>query len=107
MHANWISADVNNPAVNIGLSGRLRQGLVRLVLQRADGKLRNDWLQRERRLGAQEDRRANPDTGVRRGAVCAVGQYLAPSLYRKQVKGVLNFPAAVLWNVWIDSASGG
>jgi peptide/nickel transport system substrate-binding protein len=31
------------------------------------------------------------------------GQYLAPSLYRKQVKGVLNFPAAVLWNVWIDA----
>jgi peptide/nickel transport system substrate-binding protein len=31
------------------------------------------------------------------------GQYLAPSLHRKQVKGVLNFPAAVLWNVWIDA----
>ena len=30
------------------------------------------------------------------------GQYVQPSLYRKNVRGVLHFPAALLWNVWLD-----
>jgi hypothetical protein len=30
------------------------------------------------------------------------GQYVEPSLYRKNVRGVLQFPAAILWNVWME-----
>ena len=31
------------------------------------------------------------------------GQYVQPSLYRKTVHGVLQFPAALLWNIWLDA----
>ena len=30
------------------------------------------------------------------------GQYVQASLYRKNVRGVLQFPSAVLWNVWME-----
>ena len=32
------------------------------------------------------------------------GQYVQASLYRKRVRGVLQFPAALLWNVWLDAS---
>jgi hypothetical protein len=31
------------------------------------------------------------------------GQYVQPSVYRKTVRGVLQFPANILWNVWLDA----
>jgi hypothetical protein len=34
-----------------------------------------------------------------------LGQYTQPRAYRKYVQGVLQFPAPVLWNVWLDKKS--
>ena len=66
-------------------------------------KLRADWLQaadpaQRKRLAEQIQLLAYDEVPY-----VTWGQYLAPSLYRKQVKGVLSFPAALLWNVWMDA----
>ena len=103
MHANWISADVNNPAVNIGLSGACDKAWFGWSCSEQMEKLGNDWLSasdasERKRIAEQIQILAYDEVPY-----VLWGQYLAPSLYRKQVKGVLNFPAAVLWNVWIDA----
>ena len=99
---NWISSDVIDPAVNAGVAGGGDRRLVRLVVERADGEDPPGLDPGHRPRPAQADRRADPGRRFRRGPVRAVGQYVQPSLYRKNVRGVLHFPAALLWNVWLD-----
>jgi peptide/nickel transport system substrate-binding protein len=31
------------------------------------------------------------------------GQYTQPTAYRKHVRGVLKFPATILWNIAVDA----
>jgi hypothetical protein len=31
-----------------------------------------------------------------------LSRHVQPSVYRKNVRGVLQFPAAILWNVWME-----
>ena len=45
MHATWISPDVNNPAVNIGLSGACDKAWFGWSCSEPMEKLRSDWLQ--------------------------------------------------------------
>jgi peptide/nickel transport system substrate-binding protein len=103
MHATWISPDVNNPAVNIGLSGACDKAWFGWSCSEQMETLRGDWLKAgdagERKKIAEQIQVLAYDEVP----YLSWGQYLAPSLYRKQVKGVLNFPAAVLWNVWLDT----
>jgi len=103
MQANWISADVNNPAVNIGLSGACDKAWFGWSCSEPMEKLRTDWMRSTD--PAQRKRIAEQIQVLAYDEVPYVpwGQYLAPSLYRKQVRGVLNFPAAVLWNTWLES----
>jgi len=103
MHATWISPDVNNPAVNIGLSGACDKAWFGWSCSEQMEKLRADWFR-----AADAGQRKHLAEQIQLLAYDEVpyvpwGQYLAPSLYRKQVKGVLNFPAAILWNVWMDA----
>jgi peptide/nickel transport system substrate-binding protein len=103
MHATWISPDVNNPAVNIGLSGACDKAWFGWSCSEQMEKLRGDWLRatdagERKKIAEQVQLLAYDEVPY-----LPWGQYLAPSLYRKQVKGVLNFPAAVLWNVWLEA----
>jgi len=31
------------------------------------------------------------------------GQYVQPTVHRRSVRGVLEFPAPLLWNIWLDT----
>jgi len=89
--------------VNIGLSGACDKAWFGWSCSEQMEKLRADWFR-----AADAGQRKHLAEQIQLLAYDEVpyvpwGQYLAPSLYRKQVKGVLNFPAAVLWNVWMDA----
>ncbi|HEV8438986.1 MAG TPA: ABC transporter substrate-binding protein [Methylomirabilota bacterium] len=100
---NWISADALNPAVNAGIAGGGDKGWFGWSSSAELEKLRMDWIRagdpaRRKQLAEQIQVLAFDEVPY-----VSWGQYVQPSLYRKSVRGVLQFPAAVLWNVWLDS----
>ncbi len=103
IHTNWISPDVNNPAVNVGLSGACDKAWFGWSCNEQLEKLRADWMRatdpaQRKQIAEQLQLLAFDEVPY-----VSWGQYLAPSIYRKQVRGVLQFPAALLWNVWMDA----
>ncbi len=97
-----ISADALTPAVNAGIAGGGEKGWFGWSSSAELEKLRMEWI----RTGdpAKRKQLAEQIQIVAFDEVPYVtwGQYVQPSLYRKAVRGVLQFPAALLWNVWVE-----
>jgi peptide/nickel transport system substrate-binding protein len=100
---NWISSDALNPAVNVGIAGGGESGWFGWSSSPFLEKMRLDWIRttdpaRRKQLAEQIQIAAFDEVPF-----VPWGQYVQPSLYRKTVRGVLQFPAALLWNVWLDA----
>jgi peptide/nickel transport system substrate-binding protein len=103
MPANWISADVMTPAVNTGLSGGCDKAWFGWPCIPELEKLRGEWMR-----AADPARRKAIAEQIQAVAYDEVpyvpwGQYMQPTAYRKAVRGVLRFPATILWNVSVDA----
>jgi len=100
---NWISSDALNPAVNAGVAGGGESGWFGWSSSPQMEKLRLDWIRatdpgKRKQLAEQIQIVAYDEVPF-----VPWGQYVQPSLFRKNVRGVLQFPAALLWNVWLDA----
>jgi peptide/nickel transport system substrate-binding protein len=100
---NWISSDALNPAVNAGIAGGGESGWFGWSSSPVLEKMRMDWIR-----ATEPARRKQLAEQIQVAAFDEVpfvpwGQYVQPSLYRKTVHGVLQFPAALLWNIWLDA----
>ena len=103
MPANWISADVMTPAVNTGLSGGCDKAWFGWPCIPELEKLRADWMR-----ATDPGRRKQIAEQIQVVAYDEVpyvpwGQYTQPTAYRKQVRGVLKFPATILWNISLEA----
>ena len=99
---NWAGADVVNPIVNFSIGGRGKKGgwfgwPEDAKMEAAARRLRAFVLARR----AEEDRRRHPEGSVYDQVIyIPLGQYLAPSAWRKSLTGVLDGPATpVFWNI--------
>ena len=88
---NWISADVLTPAVNAGIAGGGEKGWFGWSSSPELEKLRTDWMRtadpaKRKQLAEQIQVVAFDEVPY-----VTWGQYVQPSLYRKNVRGVLQF----------------
>ncbi len=102
-HTWWISPDLMNPAVNAGFTGAGDAGLWGWHRSEEMAKLRMEWVRatdpaRRKQLAEQLHRLACDEVPY-----VPWGQYLQPSIHRRTVKGILQNPAAILWNIWLDA----
>lgn len=102
-HTWWISPDLMNPAVNAGFTGAGDAGIWGWHRNDEMARLRLEWVRatdeaKRKSLAEQLHRMAWDDVPY-----VPWGQYLQPSIHQKKVKGVLQNPAAILWNIWLDA----
>src|SRR6266446_6152927 len=99
MMATWISPDVMTPAVNAGLSGGCDKAWFGWYCSEQMESLRREWIRatepaKRRQIADQVQTLAYDEVPY-----VPWGQYTQPTAYRKNVKGVLTFPASLYWNV--------
>jgi peptide/nickel transport system substrate-binding protein len=102
MMATWISADVMTPAVNAGLSGACDRAWFGWYCSEPMEKLRAEWIRatdpaRRKQIADQVQVLAYDEVPY-----VPWGQYTQPTAYRKNVRGVLTFPASLYWNVSVE-----
>jgi peptide/nickel transport system substrate-binding protein len=102
MMATWISPDVMTPAVNAGLSGGCDKAWFGWYCSEQMESLRREWIR-----ATEPAKRKQIADQVQTLAYDEVpyvpwGQYTQPTAYRKNVKGVLTFPASLYWNVSVE-----
>jgi len=99
----WISADVMTPAVNAGISGACDKAWFGWPCSEAMEKLRAEWVRaldpaRRKRLAEEIQKLAYDEVPY-----VLWGQFVQPTVYRKTVRGVLNFACAVFWNIAVEA----
>jgi peptide/nickel transport system substrate-binding protein len=100
--ATWISPDVMTPAVNAGLSGGCDKAWFGWYCSEQMESLRREWIRatdpaKRRQIAEQVQTLAYDEVPY-----VPWGQYTQPTAYRKNVKGVLTFPASLYWNVSVE-----
>jgi peptide/nickel transport system substrate-binding protein len=103
MPVNWISADVMTPAVNAGLSGSCDRAWFGWPCIAELDRLRTAWIRTTDPV--QRKHIAEQIQAVAYDEVPYVpwGQYMQPTAYRRSVRGVLRFPATILWNISLEA----
>ena len=98
---NWVSADVSNPISNLSIGGQGKKGGWFGWAENAKiEKLKDDFVR-----AASLDDQKKIATEIQKEAYDQViyvplGQYLAPSAWRKSLSGVLDGPATpIFWNI--------
>jgi peptide/nickel transport system substrate-binding protein len=104
-HTGWIFGDLYTPALNQGIIGTCDGAWFGWYCSEPMEKLRAEWTHA---LDATQKKALTDE--IQKLAYDEVpymplGQYTQPRAYRKYVQGVLQFPAPVLWNVWLDKKS--
>jgi ABC-type transport system substrate-binding protein len=99
LHTWWQAADVGNPAVHFGLSGAGPRAWFGWPDIPQLEKLVTDWV----RATDQTKRKQLADE-VQKVALSEVtyvpwGEWVQPTAFRKNVRGVLKFGAPIFWNV--------
>jgi len=97
----WIASDVINPAVHAGISGAGASAWFGWPENGEIEKLKTEWVRATDR--ARQKQIAEEIQKIAYDEVMYVpfGQWVLPTAYRKNVQGVLQFPAPVFWNVSI------
>ncbi len=99
----WISSDVMTPAVNAGVRGGCDKAWFGWYCSEQMEKLRGEWLrapdQAKRKQFADEIQKLAYDEVP----YALWGQFVQPTVYRKNVRGVLNFACPVFWNISVDA----
>jgi peptide/nickel transport system substrate-binding protein len=101
-HTWAVAADMFSPAINAALASDCDKAWFGWPCSEAIERLKAEWA---RTLDpAQKKQLADEIQAQAYEEVPYVpwGQWFLPSAYRSYVKGVLAFPAPVLWNVWLD-----
>src|ERR1700716_3643947 len=98
---NWVGADVSNPIANVSVGGRgTKGGWVgwaedAKIEQLRDAFSRSSSPEEQKKIAA-DIQKENYDKVI----YIPLGQYLAPSAWRKSLSGVLDGPATpVFWNI--------
>jgi peptide/nickel transport system substrate-binding protein len=97
----WIASDVMNPAVHAGISGAGATAWFGWPENGRIEELKLQWVRatdpaRQKQLAAEIQKVALDEV-----LYVPFGQWALPTVYRKTVKGVLQFPAPLFWNVTI------
>ena len=103
LHTWWISGDLFNPAVHAGVSAAGDGAWFGWPKHAGIEQLRAAWVRegdaaRRKQIAEQIQALAYEEV-----TYVPWGQYLQPSIHRRHVKGVLQNPAAILWNIWLDA----
>lgn len=101
-HTWSTGADVFNPAVNAGIAGTCEKAWFGWYCSEQMENLRAEWVRtaditQKKQLAEEIQRLAFDEVPY-----VSYGQWFLPAAYRGHVKGVLEFPAPILWNVWLD-----
>lgn len=98
---NWVAADVMNPVANVSIGGRGKNGgwfgwaEDAKIEQLKDAFVRASSPDEQKKIAAEIQKE-----GMEQVIYVPLGQYLAPSAWRKQLTGVLDGPATpVFWNI--------
>jgi peptide/nickel transport system substrate-binding protein len=98
---NWVAADVMNPVVNFSIGGRGKNG--GWFGWAEDPKIEKLKDQYARASSADEQKKIAADIqqeAYEQVIYVPLGQYLAPSAWRKSLTGVIDGPATpVFWNI--------
>ncbi len=97
----WIASDVINPAVHAGISGAGASAWFGWPENGRIEELKIQWVRatdpaRQKQLAAEIQKIALDEV-----LYVPFGQWALPTVYRKHVQGVLQFPAPLFWNVTI------
>src|SRR5882762_623885 len=98
---NWVGADVVNPIVNFSIGGRGKNGgwfgwaEDAKIEQMKDAFARSSSPEEQKKIAADIQKEAYDQV-----IYIPLGQYLAPSAWRKSLTGVLDGPATpIFWNI--------
>jgi len=98
---NWVAADVMNPVVNLSIGGRGKNGgwfgwaEDAKIEQLKDKFARSSSPEEQKKIAAELQQEAYDQV-----IYIPLGQFLAPSAWRKSLSGVLDGPATpIFWNV--------
>jgi peptide/nickel transport system substrate-binding protein len=95
----WIASDVINPAVHHGISGAGASAWFGWPESGRMEELRLAWVRatdraRQRQLAEEIQKLAYDEV-----MYVPFGQWVSPTAFRKSVRGFLQFPAPLFWNV--------
>lgn len=103
LHTWWSAADMASPALNAGVAGVCDKAFFGWYCSEQMERMRRDWV-------AQTDpaRRKELAEAIQKFAYDDVpyvlwGEFVTPAAYRKNVRGVLTFPAPLLWNISLEA----
>jgi peptide/nickel transport system substrate-binding protein len=101
-HTSWIFGDLFTPAVNQGTVGACEGAWFGWYCSEKMEKLRSEWAKttddaKRKQLVEEIQKLAYTEVPY-----VPLGQWVSPRAYRDHVKGVLDFPAPILWNIWVD-----
>ncbi|HXH13657.1 MAG TPA: ABC transporter substrate-binding protein [Alphaproteobacteria bacterium] len=104
-HTSWIFGDLFTPALNQGTVGACDGAWFGWYCSERMEKLRAEWAStldeaRKKQLVEEIQQLAYEEVPY-----VPLGQWTTQRAHRKYVKGVLQFPAPILWNVWLDKRS--
>ncbi|WGR91525.1 ABC transporter substrate-binding protein [Bradyrhizobium sp. ISRA443] len=98
---NWVSADVSNPITNLSIGGQGKNGgwfgwaEDAKIEQLKDAFVRAPSLDEQKKIAAEIQKEAYAQV-----IYIPLGQYQAPSAWRKSLTGVLDGPATpIFWNI--------
>lgn len=101
-HTWSIGADVLSPAINAGIVGACDKAWFGWYCSEKMEELRTEWMRtpdvdKQKQLMEEIQKLAFEEVPY-----VSYGQWFMPVAYRTHVKGVLQFPVPVLWNIWLD-----
>ena len=103
LHTWWSAADMASPALNAGVAGVGEKAFFGWYGSESMEKMRRDWVAQ-----ADASKRKQLTDEIQKLAYDEVpyvpwGEFVTPAAVRKNVTGMLSFPAPLLWNVSIDA----
>ncbi len=103
LHTTWSAADMMSPAVNPGVAGTGDKAFFGWYASEQMEKMRRDWvglgdLNRRKQLAQDIQKVAYDEVPY-----VPWGEFIQPSAYRKNVRGMIQFAAPLLWNLSIES----
>ncbi|RMF92830.1 MAG: ABC transporter substrate-binding protein, partial [Nitrospinota bacterium] len=101
-HTSWIFGDLFTPAVNQGVRGGCGGAWFGWYCSEKMEELRAAWAKTTDEAKRKQLAEEIQKLAYKEVPYVPLGEWVANRAYRKYVKGVLQFPAPILWNVWLD-----
>ncbi len=101
-HTGWIFADLFTPAVNQAVRGGCGQAWFGWYCSEKVEKLRTTWAKTTDAAKRKELAVEIQKVAMAEVPYVPLGENTTYRAHRDHVKGVLPFPAPVLWNVWLE-----